>query len=1010
MTDYYSDWNLLLLREYFTPAVSGEEIWIQANREELDAFGFHLGGTGGLVDAVRQGPAWIMKQDQSVAQKAKYLVEQRLRMSAGIPASGYQDPGHSIKSYSGLCAPTYLPYVALWVLAASEPEKNGFYATVSNLIGLPFEGQFAREAMEVLWGDLEYWSVQKLSGTLGNFHARRLGGYPFVGLAKAQVLISRKDRGGINQLFKQVGLSPRQKLTGNTFRSLAEIGASSHYLSVGLREALKQLDVYRAVLKEMFQSRLAEWDGRIAGVRKSSGARKGLANNGGDREVEDELALVLRPALDSDWAIGWRTQASAEALSYSLEIDAGIAPGYPDQTNSYITCLDAREESQHVARLILGKSAENDVLASIVYTSDVDENGEARRACCFGSKDLRIMVWDAPSPLHGQDLIESDLPVAGAAYLLVSELANLDYLKNEGVEYEHVDSIEGLPDDWLLAYLPAVERLQPVHKRAIQKLAGGTLDVYAKARIRFVGGCPILRGGAKQYAHYDLPIIELDAPLGAKLSSDGLVFEEILSNDSSEMHVINTRRFSVQRESAEKHQFAITLSIGDEVLTRTKLKVALSTGAASGLDKKFSIGRFGESIKDDTGARGAQIGGDNWQESDLAINGFQISLSWGVALTEKSSVDYFENNIACQFLDMLAQRGSIEFGPARKFIQRLLENTKDLYVNPVYLMLELRSRGHLEIETDQKGHLLRVHKVAPTLYSLPVVDSSSGQWIGVAGSLRLENWRELCSDQNNLGRFDADPFGCIPLVRLSSLDIDATVGFAKAIGFEFATLPAKDLASWAGTLEEARTQLQVSRGYENFRVKNQERLNPQSACFNYSVADFMHVDSQRQCELFRIDDPVIQGAQVYMLGSKINGGLDFNYIQDSRWGVWLAISAFASMMSKLGRSGVSPWPLPYSSIDGSVWLPARMKPPLLVERALCLCAGSSPRQVKADMENEEDQNYIKLVETGNNRHAIGRVSIVYFEMAKGTWLQYQWVPRELAVVLASHLSCELREI
>lgn len=42
MTDLYKEWNLLLLSEYFSPAVAGEEVWIQANREELDALLSHL--------------------------------------------------------------------------------------------------------------------------------------------------------------------------------------------------------------------------------------------------------------------------------------------------------------------------------------------------------------------------------------------------------------------------------------------------------------------------------------------------------------------------------------------------------------------------------------------------------------------------------------------------------------------------------------------------------------------------------------------------------------------------------------------------------------------------------------------------------------------------------------------------------------------------------------------------------------------------------------------------------
>ena len=55
----------------------------------------------------------------------------------------------------------------------------------------------------------------------------------------------------------------------------------------------------------------------------------------------------------------------------------------------------------------------------------------------------------------------------------------------------------------------------------------------AKARIRFVGGKPLVGAGSKKYTYYDLPIIELEAPAGAELSSIGLTFEELDNLDDA---------------------------------------------------------------------------------------------------------------------------------------------------------------------------------------------------------------------------------------------------------------------------------------------------------------------------------------------------------------------------------------------------------------------------------------------------------------------------------------------
>jgi hypothetical protein len=1003
MRDTYKEWNLLLLSEYFSPAVDGDEVWIQTTREELDAFGFELGGANGLLDAIKQGPLWCRQKVQDIATNAKDLIRQRINLRERLPS--YEVPDDVAESYKGLNAPTYLPYIALWVLAASESGSKGFYAAVSDLVGIHFGGASAATSMEDLFGDLEHWSTQQVGGKLGHFRSRPLGGYKFVGLAKAQALVTGKDQDGLNRLFKQAGLAPGQELTSQVFISLADLGAGSNYISSSLNEALTRLDVYSEVLEEIFRYRLMEWDGRLLSTKYTENNNSNLGENSGAiREAGDELSLVIKPAFDLDWTIGWRLQTSIEAMDYVIEINGTRYQAYPDQTKSYVTCLNPENTSLQAVHSVLTDATTHDVNANLIYVRDGDENGEGKRSCCFISRDVRVMVL-SPS----MEFVEGELPISGAAYLLISDSANLIYLENEGVKYEQVDGTVGLPDNWLLVSVLSVENLSYSQKMAIQSLTGGTSDVSAKARIKFVGGCPILRGGAKQYAFYDLPMIEMEAPVGSVVRSEGLNIEEVFSSELSDQTDTSTiRRFEIAMVSSDKHQYELMAYLGEELLARTRLKVALTSGAATGLDRVFSIGRFGESSRANNGVRGALIRGDCFESNDVLAEEFLGLSSWGVSLSIEVSEGHFQDNIACKFLDMIAQKGAIAFGPARDLIKRLAQDTPKSQVHPVFMMLELRSRGHIEIETDQKGHLVRVHATTPSLISLPVVDNEFGQLYGVCGSLRLEHWRHLYSQAEIPVRFEAFSIDRVPVVRLSISDQDILRKILEKADFELVTLPSYQLANWAGTLDENKERLQLNKGYENFRVKNQERLNPQSAYFKHEGAELMKVDKGRQCELFRIDDPVIEGSQVYMLGSSIGESVNFNYIQDSRWGVWLAISAFAKMLSKMGIADACPWPLHYSQTDGSFWLPARMKPPLVIERALCLCSGSGPKQVLVDKETDDD--FIRLVDTKNNRKVIGRVSNVYTEMVTGTWLCYQWVPAVLARKLASHLGCELKEI
>jgi hypothetical protein len=176
-------WNELLLAEFFSPASRDEDVWLRATRDELDSFGLHLGGAQGLVDAVASGAPWLPGGLPNCADAARILVEQRRQP---LSSSSYRDPGTSIPWYAGARAPTYLPILALWVLAASGRQlEGGFYAEVGELLGRPFRSApKLTEAMLLAWGDLEpgrpksapdasvdftagYWANTDLLGFLG---------------------------------------------------------------------------------------------------------------------------------------------------------------------------------------------------------------------------------------------------------------------------------------------------------------------------------------------------------------------------------------------------------------------------------------------------------------------------------------------------------------------------------------------------------------------------------------------------------------------------------------------------------------------------------------------------------------------------------------------------------------------------------------------------------------------------------------------------------------------------
>ena len=135
--DSYDQWNALLLKEYFGAANHGERVWVQAIREELDDFGFRHGGTSGLLEAIASGPSWSNYSWEHISLVVRFLINQRKNPTSRMAA--YRDPGFFDDAFAGRNAPAYMPYVALFVLAASEAGPDGYYSRVSELSGCFFE-------------------------------------------------------------------------------------------------------------------------------------------------------------------------------------------------------------------------------------------------------------------------------------------------------------------------------------------------------------------------------------------------------------------------------------------------------------------------------------------------------------------------------------------------------------------------------------------------------------------------------------------------------------------------------------------------------------------------------------------------------------------------------------------------------------------------------------------------------------------------------------------------------
>jgi hypothetical protein len=1014
----FTDWNLLLLEEYFSPDNAGQDIWLSTNRAELESIGTHLGGANGLIQAVIEGPEWLSEKAPrtNIADIAKKLAEIRESYTRTrnrmFWLKNYSDPGDEVGIYKDKIAPTYLPYIALWVLAGSEVGDAGFYAKVSELIGKSFPNNI-RNKMEYVWRDLERWSIQEQNEKLGRFKINIIGEQKFVGIAYAQTMVTDKDVDGLSRLFGSCRLLPGQNLNELQFKQLLEDGENSDFLSAGLRSAMSDPN-NNTHLRQVLTDRLEFWDGYIPKFPKNGELR--IDNQDVTQEVVDEASIVLRLKQDEEelcWEIGYRVPAIVTGRDYKIAI------GSVQETKAKLELIGTHIHSiesisQQDARQTINEAATKEIELTLSYSGR--EECRKERKFYLRKDKVRVFVWDAPDPALSDTLLEREIPISGAAYFLYSYVtySNLEgYLKNEGILHEQV-KISGLPDDWGLICIENTEHLTNEQRFTI---VDEEPIEQPKARIRFVGGKPIIGSGSKKYAYYDLPIIELEAPIGAEIIAKGLTFEErdvfTKSRDVKPEYTLSSlnnkscvRRFNIILDNDSESVFKVKVQSEEKELCRAGLKILAIGGIATAQRSQFSIGKFGMPVASSEGLCGAVIGRDFISGVGDESNFFQVNNSDFSDVIENFMEEVL-NNISCQFLDSLSTtiKGFITYGVARDQIRRLADNLDIENIEPALLLRELRRRGHIEIETDQKGHMVRICSVPPTLYSLPIKDREQGQLYGICGSLRLQQWKDIIESDNCDVFVEAITVYKLPVVRIFQSTQSGINIVSHFSDFEIVDLPAQKLAQWLGSINDIKENLSWY-PEQGFRPNLLERLNPVRSQFN-SVENML-VDSSRELELFRYEAPQIRGARVYKLGHNNGEGVSkYSFIQDSRWGVWLAMCAFGEFVkNQYGITDASPWPLHYESATGSLWLPARMEPPFVIERALAFCAGSGP--IVKSVTNEIEGNLVILLD--ENRKVIGKVSHAYYDMANGKWLCYRWVPNEIANKVASLLGGELKEI
>ena len=993
-------WNALLLSEFFSPASAQEEVWLHTTRDELDSFGIHLGGAAGLVDAVSVGAPWLRSRIETCAEAAMALMYQRKdRLQA---ASQYIDPGTSNFDYADARAPTYLPILAFWVLASSEGQGKGFYAAVESLLGkgtkFPNTG-VVTNAMSLVWQDLETWSTKECGGRFGIFKRRVLGVHCYVGLPRSQCLISRTDERNLKRLFAELHLRPGERVTPQLLARLLADGRDAQFLSNALRSAMADKD-YEDPLRIQLQRLLEFWDGSKPRLTQAAGTKDPATQVEGAGNSEGELVkLVLSESddIENGWDVRWRIHAPTDNLSCFMRLHGQPVPARFHAAEATFVTVQAEPHRKSCTDALVLTATD---AVEVVVAFD-DENGgsmeEVRRALHIPPAARRILCWNTLDPQYGDYLVERDIPLFGPFYVLCSpgvESSTRRWLQAERITFQSVPS-GGLPAQWWLACIPQAKHLNASQRQYLADASDPTN--VPGARIRLVGGRPLLRGGARIFAAYDLPLIDVEAPDDARIEAPGLTLEEVLPAEGCEAKAA-TKRFVIKHLVDLRGAFDIKVLAGNLSLAESRLRIAYGDGEGQGQTKPYSMGSLGQSRTDELGLRGTTLG-MHVLDSCPEVFGLPETGYFDDDLDQP-----IEDTGIAKFLNSLGCLGTIAYAKAREELRRHCVGA-----DPMPLLMDLRARGYLEIQADDKGHVVRVHSVVPTLYELPI--SLTGFAVaGVAGTLKLSQWARLRACNELMVAAVDQGRGFLPAVRVAAESLDKIRQAGEAMGFKFTRAPAILIANWSGSIEDARRNF-IRDGWEHFATKlcNLNRMKWHTAQLAPASSERMTIDREVGAQLFRFDDPQAWPLQLYVIGIRDQAGNSrYSHIHDSRWGAWISVLAFARFMNdQHQRPDALPWPFPYDPKTRDLWLPARLRPPSVLERALCLCSGGS---AEAHFLTTDEAISDRSPMLDQNCRVIGFVSMVYEGFFPAYWLRFRDVPVEVALIVASRLGGALDSI
>lgn len=1003
----FVDWNTALLRHFFGPELRQSTVIMSVGPDDIDEIAPELGGYSGLLAVVDEGAPWLPRRTEAGNPRsatfenfgAPSLVYQR----SHFQPHGYTEPAGLLAWGDGKTGfPAYLPIIAAFIAVYSDnPDDGGFYPAARELFSLPgtWGGEKLNAICEPILKDLVKWSHEEKEGRHGLFHRQPLGDAVrnrYVRWLRGQSILRRTDEPRLRNLFYALGLNPVDPLTDEQEKLLFErMQTENPPFSVGLRLAAAE-PTFRDVLLSRLDSLREDWDG--CGADQED--RQAVQAVNAPRTVEASLVLFFQDAQPT-WVLGLLLPTDAVASDEEAVDEVRVA------SLSWVGRMT--DETYSSGAVAAPLSAVHGALTAL-HTLSQSPNGRAviqgcRCAAHLRHRGVRYFVPD------GNCLVERDcLPDHdGDAYILVSPpaLAGFEQALIANRAENLVEILEPLQaslptTEWRLYHVPNSHALR---SRDIP-FQDGRYQFSAFRHVVLAGGSSVNRGGQRWYLPYDPPTLHVDSPRNINIECvpTGIEIAAMrFPNAAHDTPITGSaiHRFTLTAASSGAYSI-VARDISGTILGRVKLKIA-PWDLAPDVEAKVGLLFDGQ-----TGITGERVCGfdvlDQKNPQDTAqVESATVGASLGAVIENRPSfIQRIRDNGLLQFLNWLALRKAafVPYGIARK---RLLQSAQaaGIRLSTSVIFRALRRRGLLEIVTDRHGRWSGIAGL-PFVVTRTCLATDGQSVAAGSGTISFDAWQRLVNQDAPV--YCITPFDelDIPVLRFP---FDAELPFASR------TTPAF-LASLSASLNGLKAQWQHI-GYEHDPSYDDEWLMCVDGMWKsrVSLLDEGMERFNAPWTLWRSNDPWRNGSSLRVLRQRTAGKYRSRPIVDERWGTWLALESFAGLPQ---FEGIGKWPLQYYVAGSSIWIPARLNLPLVLERALVACSGAPPREVAlTQFANNGNQTYGRD-ESGTTYGPFapfygeeGRPGYLGRDSETRTWLEYCHVPRSIAELVADKLSCRL---